>query len=487
MPQKTTNSRNASFSLILSLCLFLSSLVRSFSVKNTPPKRIPDEPVFYRKVWRLLEDRYGSNNEWKRVRKYLYSTNKDILTLTHIRQVLEFLDANFTPALTPEILRESPRLLKRSVNTQLQPTLDFLRGLYGEDVVVSAVKRNPGLLLTANIGYRGDALNLMEQLLRDELQLNEKQLDSLKRSHPYTFQGSAAQVLSVVAFFRDIITNAESLQEKGREQSADQINKVIAKVLVAHPQLFFLSVERNLRPKLDYLRTVMEDRALVKCLVPGKASIFNLSINDNLRAKVELLQSRACDISRHPPILALSVPNNLAPKIDYFDGIDPLVTERLFAKAPVVFSLSLEATLIPRIDFLTKVWGQKQLIKELSQYPTLLTFSLERNLRPTIHFFTEVAGYAPQDIHARYVASSLYKRLLPRFYYFLQNTPKTGPHMRPSLYVLALASDRKYAAMVGRSEHEFKDYQASAEASLRFQHQWKQWLQYGTPIDMEND
>mmetsp|Transcript_28082 Transcript_28082/g.43041 ORF Transcript_28082/g.43041 Transcript_28082/m.43041 type:complete len:177 (+) Transcript_28082:3-533(+) len=88
---------------------------------------------------------------------------------------------------------------------------------------------------------------------------------------------------------------------------------------------------------------------------------------------------------------------------------------------------------------------QDSLSKRLKEYPNVLTLSLEGNIQPTMDFFRRT-GYAAldsdfyvvdvnrnvkdqerqqgtdvhQSIPGRYIASSLFNRLLPRWHFYMQ-------------------------------------------------------------------
>ena len=491
---------------LLLLVLFLSHITHGFNSSSNarqPTQQRTTTTTTYngvplvRAAVSLLEDRYGSGPEydWRKVRSYLYQTNKEQLSLMKIEKVLTFLDDNLSPTLGALVVQQSPRILQRSVETNLKPTVDFLLSLYGPDMLQDAVQRNSDLLLTTNIGYQGDALDLVAQLLKEELSMTQQQIERLKRLHPSIFQSSATQLLSAIGFFREqlLLSSPDNAEESPvvTQQSDSQTTKRIAKLLLSHPPLFLLSVEDNLRPRMEYLRNVVGSKALIQqCLHrPSNAGILALSIDTNLQRTVEFLQSRQADVARHPAILGLSLENNLIPKVEYLDAIDCTLTERILAKAPVVFSLSLQDNLIPKLHFLrTAVWDDEaRCVKEICVYPSILTLSLERNIRPTVQFYTDVCGVPPPQLQGRHIAASLYRRLLPRFYFARKqkktNESEQGVVLSP--HILAIASDIEYCRVIGQSLEDYNDFRNNEGASLRFQTQWKAWLKYGTPIDLE--
>jgi hypothetical protein len=74
-------------------------------------------------------------NDWTKTRSYVYRAS-DRLTTEQVEQVLRFLDALFPddPNLVQSILQLSPRILRRNVVSNLQPTVKFLKELYGPNL-----------------------------------------------------------------------------------------------------------------------------------------------------------------------------------------------------------------------------------------------------------------------------------------------------------------------------------------------------------------
>ena len=292
----------------------------------------------------------NKNNDWDKMRRFLYratsssSSSADrCLTLSQVDKVLIFLEGLFpdNPTLQRSILQSSPRILSRNVKTKLQPTADFLRSLYGDELFVEALNRNPDLLLTAGTGYKGCELDLVEVYLREELRLRPAKINKLKKSAPALFQTSMVKLLSTVSFLEEILLaatkNGNDTTTTTHSPEKVAVN-TIRKLVESHPRIFQLSVEENLRPRIQYLqnRCHLQDSDLASLLKNSGAGILlGLSVRDNLQPTLDLLsellllqEDRSVQRLRrvllsHPQILGLSL-ENLRAKISYFDAIDRL-------------------------------------------------------------------------------------------------------------------------------------------------------------------
>lgn len=535
----------------------------------------------------------SASSSWTKTRNYLYratattddSDNK--LTLHQAKQVLAFLQSNFPPETCRRILQTSPRILRKNCATFLQPTTDFLRQLYQDDMMLTAIYRNPDLLLTSGMGYDADALELVEVFLRQELQLSSTNMAKLKRMAPFVFQLPVWKLLSVLNFFTQILVSS------GEYQADDQETKtVLAKLVISHPQILQLSVESNLRPRLEFFkeRCNLLTSDLAVLVKKSSASVFALSVKDNLEPTINFLtdllrdrQDPASDLRKclrsHPQLLALSL-KNLHSKKAYFDAIDqnnhlscsslssasasPSLASRVLARSPAVYSLSLDGNIVPTIEFMARVWGTKappgrwqdddvddngkgsdsdndnnkssvesrirddsslnshsseeSLVLLLGEYPSILTLSLEGNIRPTINFYNRT-GYIQLDgdwkvvrrqtmsggkisvVRGRYIAASLFNRLLPRWHYCQSvssnsvgddadadggdndnNDNDTAPAI--PLHVLVSATDRVFCDQMSIDHADYIKYKTKSIPRLKFSSQFDTWLKTGRPIDV---
>lgn len=476
--------------------------------------------------------------DWTRTRNYFYRNYEKIST-SQVEQVIDFLQETFPPKdpssssiecdLVPHILQSCPRIFRHNVQTFLRPTVQFLQELYGYPILVQAVQRNPNLLVTRGMGYDADYNFETVQLYLQQppLQLSSNTISKLKQTTPTLFQVPLYKIISVVEYFRQIL-------ELSPKSTKDQAYKQAAQVIAKHPNLVQLSVKDNLEPKIKYLQEqccLLDDEVgTVFLKQPKHAGILALSVEKKLRPTFELLlkhlkssEVRKC-IMQHPQLLALSI-NNLKSKIKYFESLDAtreidvlrgdssLVT-RILERAPATFSLSLQENIVPKIQFLSGIWGVQEtessacddsIASMIAEYPTILTLSIEGNLRPTAQFFNrtqyialdetyklreaESVGServdAPTRLRARYLATSLYHRLLPRWNFVQLASPK-GRALNETtnipLHVLAGSTDAIFCQKMNISLVEYNLYKSEAVPQLRFFSQFEIWLKTGRPI-----
>jgi hypothetical protein len=590
------------------------------------------------------------SKDWKKMKTYFYH-NSATLTMTQVQNVLSSLLTVFSPDLVRHIVQSSPRILKRNCKTQLQPTLDFLQSLYGPSLLQQALQRKPDLLLVRGMGYYpSDAasaagLDVIEVLLRHELKFTDSDIQKLQQTAPYLFQMPMVQVLSTMAYFTEILraggsaskstslSSSTSTIDKDNDKDVnddnDKMNQAIRKLILSHPSILYLSLEANLKPRMEFLKEHCHFDAgdLAFILSSSSASILGLSINDNLAPTIDFLHGilgrqghdetgalatandeksslRKC-LQAHPQLLGLSL-KNLQSKVSYFQAIDTIhnnsnnnkrrrldanksLASRILLRSPAVYSLSLNDNIIPTVDFLAKIWGvtapnaqvvdgdsvvlsdeqkstssssseNNSLSTFLSEYPSILTLSLEGNLRPTVNFFNRT-GYisldadwnahlmdsattaskatkvqpspSPPPLRGRYIAASLFNRLLPRWHYCVtrenkenesalqKGEPKNadtvdtldaaadepvstsnqsaegkssvvqgrrrrqvGVSIIIPLHILVSAADTAFCETMHIDETEYQEYKKGAVPRLKFSSQFDTWLKTGRAIEV---
>lgn len=484
--------------------------------------------------------KFPNDLKWKKLQRFLYrvtAASEGGLTLQQARKVLDFLDSVIDDrAVQRAIVLHSPRILTKNVQTRLRPTVEFLISLYGTELFHVAVSRNPDLLLTSGTGYDGDDLELVEVFLQQDLKLSRKCIDHLKTSHPQFFTLSMVQLLSVVSFLRNVLE--PKLDTETTAEDARRATKVIGKLVQTHPMIFHLSVEENLKPRLLFLqeRCGFRDQDLVSLIKCSSGSILGLSVSDNLNPTIDLLSTllSASELRKsllsHPQILGLSL-ENLRTKIEYFHRIDQLdhswdpkrtsLASRVLMKAPAVYSLSLQGNIIPTVQFLARIWGQRSVeeVAEnlnsvdhqvnpsnnetpsllgslLRECPTILSMSLHGNIQPTVYFYAR-AGYISLDddgrlqplsdgsmtvIRGRYITASLFTRLLPRWHY-CQQKASNEKFVAPPLYILAGTTDEAFCSRFGYDITDYLQFKETEIPRLKFSSQFETWIQTGKPID----
>jgi hypothetical protein len=284
--------------------------------------QVPPKP---RDIMTVLSTRYGEG-DWTKTRNYVYHA-KEKLSLQQVEAVLQFLEGTFDAIQIRSILQCSPRILSKNPQSKLRPTTNFLQQLYGSDLFHEAVSRNPDLLLSSGLGYDSSSDNPVEPYLQNELQLTKSGISKLQQTAPFFFQIPLAKIKLVTAYLTNV------LQEGGYK--AEDAVKIVAKVMIAHPHLFHLSVQTNLQPRIDFLvQTCRLSRKNVATLIKSSSGILGLSVDDNFKPTLYYLLQilnpkddaegrqalNKCVLS-HPPILALSQ-KNIKQKVDYFDAMD---------------------------------------------------------------------------------------------------------------------------------------------------------------------
>lgn len=226
------------------------------------------------------------------------------------------------------------------------------------------------------------------------------------------------------------------LQPSDRE---DIVAERVKALIMGHPKLLSSSIERNLKPKVEFF---LEEIGLSRyefgrVLYRRGGILLEANVERTLRVKVGYLRQKlgleikdtvameedgleekkqsiaipqptdkteisyiekkrlfAQMIAKNPDILTLSIDKNLAKKFEYFSnrvGLNQKEIQYFFLKYPQVLALSLERNIIPKIEcFLTSrdEGGLGMEVKDvrdwLVQNPRVLTFALESRILPRI-------------------------------------------------------------------------------------------------------
>jgi hypothetical protein len=503
----------------------------------------------FRNIMKLLHSRYGSddNSSWTKTRNYIYHTSNS-LTINQVEDVVLFLESiNLPKDVARDIIQASPRILRKNVRRYLQPTAVFLLDLWGPEMFREALTRNPNLLLSIGVGSEGSNNDEVKLFLKNNLGLKVKALEKLQRTAPFVFSLSSEKLRSVIAFLRGILekgsfssniirevleklvtshptllnlcveTNLEPRIQFLMSRCGLNENDMAALLKSSGTSVLGLSVEDNLRPTIDYLASIVnhDNAALRKCVMTHP-QLLGLSLK-NLRTKVAYFKS--IDSSR----------NRGASASDLMDAATPSLALRIALKSPAVYSLSLNKNIIPTVEFLARVWGTHAPVVHwnsagemtigksenveaaaqqdygpclgslLSEYPNLLSCSLEGNIQPTINFFNRT-GYTALTgdwelvkgkgsvaiIRGRYIAASLYNRLLPRWHYCISKGTKEidGSPKTPPLHILVVATDQAFCTHFAFDMKDFLVFRDDAIPRLKFSSQFDTWLKTGRPIDI---
>lgn len=334
-----------------------------------------------RDIMMLIESRYGSDVDWQRTKMYVYRAKN--LSVSSVTQVLDFLDSFLSAQVVLALLKHSPRVLNKPVQSYLKPTAEFLMELWGPELFEHAMERRPQLLLTSGVGYNqqntllveGRKQQNVEEVLTETIDLPVKELQQLKREDPSVFGLRAEKVKEVLEYLNKILEPTA----KGKP--------ILRKMVVGYPSVLHLSVETNLEPRVKFLTEKLQltPQELAKIIQTG--AILGLSIDANLRPTLKYLQEdlllgenlKKCILS-HPQLLALSLAN-IQGKSQFFRSIGPSLAPRIARRCPAIFSLNLDTNIAPTLDFLSRVWGCRwddaAMEAWLAEYPNVLTLSIE--------------------------------------------------------------------------------------------------------------
>mmetsp|Transcript_24898 Transcript_24898/g.33154 ORF Transcript_24898/g.33154 Transcript_24898/m.33154 type:complete len:286 (+) Transcript_24898:375-1232(+) len=272
-----------------------------------------------------------------------------------------------------------------------------------------------------------------------------------------------------------------------------------------------------------------------------------------------------------PSVYSLSLQQNIAPKVHCLAKLWGVADYQLHYQQQQhndVSTTNNDMTYMPPTTTTsTKRKSAKEkeeniLSRRLYEYPPVLTLSLEGNVQPTIHFYN-ATGYVRLDcdgnlvlssslssikkevgdndndsnnkrsgdvhdnddtktttntitttIRARYLATSLFNRLLPRWHYLKEKGvqrlstatlqqqqqqqvqkennnnnknviqyQKMNKSELPPLHLLAGASDAEFCQQLRLNRDDYNSFKEEAVPRLKFGSQFETWLKTGRPID----
>jgi hypothetical protein len=492
---------------------------------------------------------------------------------SYLKPTVEFLQGLYGTSMFYEFVKRRPEVLLTSgVGYNAKNTRNRDESGYSSDSLnidgviieeVSAIESNNGLpsvttyLETQDLGLSQHHFSILKTKYPAVFQLSPSKVRS-------TIQFLLSCVDSAAATAYDKSPD----QLDATHESKNRI--IVGKMIKANPNILNLSLT-NLRSKVDFFQTQCGFNTSEKLIILWKKypGILSLSLEKNLRPTMQLMLDLIVEesevnldtcskklhktLSSHPQLLALS-PHNLASKAAHFDKIDAncpkgsgstsSLASRIAMSAPSVYSLSLKQNIIPKIEALSHLWGisndansdgnvtysrssnSRSLSKRIAEYPNVLTLSLEGNIQPSISFYHRT-GYitSPTNIDnstissssadsnnylpARYLAASLYNRLLPRWNFHIvqeaillnqlqsdveddldesQPVQDTSPSVtKPPLHVIAGATDEMFCRRMKYDYETYRNFKKEAVPRLKFSSQFDTWLKTGRPIDLDSD
>ncbi|CAM9697389.1 unnamed protein product [Scytosiphon promiscuus] len=186
------------------------------------------------------------------------------------------------------------------------------------------------------------------------------------------------------------------------QQSLGMRRSEVVRVLLKNPEAGTKTIERNLEPKVEWLRDNLDlreedDRGVIKILLQAP-QILNLSIEKSLEPMLRWLQHRlrlsrhdAAKIARENPTLFwLSLENNAEPTLAWLrerlNIEDEGVILAMVAMAPNILSLNTRTGLEPNLVWLQDRLGltPREVCEIVAREPTILYKSVIENLEPKL-------------------------------------------------------------------------------------------------------
>ena len=347
-----------------------------------------------------------------------------------------------------------PGVLKLSC-ARIDEATTFLEGYVDQDRVGEFVQLHPQSLLWRDVDALPVALHLRA------LGLSKSAIERVRTVLPTIDRvASAENVAAVLSYLQEELC----LSKAG-----------LGNLVGTYPQLLGLSLEQNVRPTVEYVKSlgVSPSKAFVR-----HPPLLGLSLEHNLRPSTAYLRNLGVNVSKavsgHPMVLSLCLSQNVVPTVDYLRSIGMKEVGRVLSAQPAILSLSVDANLVPKVAFLRQIGigdAKGGLGTQLDAYPALLTLSLEGNLRPTATALKAaglIGGNASRALRPRHLAASLDGRLRPRlaFCTYRQSADATGTLQewvgkggdKVTLGAVTTMSDAAFAKSLGATAEQYADF-----------------------------
>ncbi len=380
-----------------------------------------------------------------------------------------------------------------------------------------------------------------------------------------------SNIIPKVKYLQSIFCTYSLTSSHDDNVSKDGVDNCILNMYKKFPSVLGLSLNNNIKPTLDLIISVIDSTILELLMKENTYDIINhesigKKVNPKRRSDQQMVLQKI--LLQHPQLLGLST-SNLQGKIEYFNSIDYMdlrtthfgldaddndnnesslslscltLAACVMISSPSVYSLSLKDNIIPKVECLANLWKigsefsqaydintneimmsrryyYSYLGRKIANYPLILTLSLEGNIRPTINFYNRTGyiqlndddGGKCNDVYlpARYLGTSLFNRLLPRWnYYIVEESKRINLHTkkdkndggkdeeniekskkessiaRPPLHLIASATDSQFCKQMGYNENLYTKFKNEAVPRLKFSSQFDTWLKTGRPIDL---
>lgn len=188
-----------------------------------------------------------------------------------------FLKQGFTLEQVNKILTSRPKILGYSINTKLRPALNKIQDIVGNDSYQRIISRYPQIL-TINV----EEIDKRSTFLQYKLQLrHSRDIGYVYAGFPPTFYLSEDNISSKADFLKEVF-NFDNIEMRD--------------TMVTYPQLLGLSIEVNLRPKIQFLLNDSGNGGAglsldeLKDIVLYQPSILGYSLENRLKPRIKRMK-----------------------------------------------------------------------------------------------------------------------------------------------------------------------------------------------------
>ncbi|XP_031251468.1 transcription termination factor MTERF5, chloroplastic-like [Pistacia vera] len=224
-----------------------------------------------------------------------------------------------------------PNFAYCSLEGKIKPLIEFLLdlGVSKSDIPKKILVQVPNL---CRLSISGKIIPMM--LYLEDMGVDKDQWAKVIYRFPGLLTYSRQKVQAIVDFLYELGLSSES----------------IGKILTRWPTIVSCSVEENLRPTVEYFRSLGVDISMLLKKSPGT---LGHSIEGNLKPVTEFFLAKGYSmeevriiILRYAPLYTLSLTENLIPKWEFFLTMGYEKSE--LVKFPTYFGYSLEQRIRPR-------------------------------------------------------------------------------------------------------------------------------------------
>ncbi|KAL2653559.1 hypothetical protein R1flu_021687 [Riccia fluitans] len=178
-------------------------------------------------------------------------------------------------------------------------------------------------------------------------------------------------------------------------QSAGLKVSDLGRILTMSPQIFSLSVEDDLRPKIKFLlKEVGLANQDLRKVIKRCPRLLVVSIDEQLRPTMQFLRNigftgMASVVSNNATLLTFSIRKKLIPKLEFLQSLGLSYEDActMVVRFPAIFNYGIEQNLRPKYDYLVKVMGRD--LDDLLVFPQYFGYSLDYRIRPRYEFLAE--------------------------------------------------------------------------------------------------